>query len=285
MAVKSVKTQKTPLPQELYTISEAAKFAISREAFEELLFDISQKYLPPGATSSNIVEFCRKLRLSELALAQACASGHEIAWNIFVDRYRNKLFRAAWRIVKEEGRARELVDTFCSDLFAIVGGGRRESKLKSYTGRGSLENWLKVSLLQANVDFHRAERRYTDFDEIAVCIRSDPAFSFETLDDPRIEDSLRDALRELPPEARFILAAYFLDHYNLARIATVLGVHESTASRHLEKALRTVRKSLARKLQDRGMNRRSINESLARSPKEISFDMRSELLLGIEEQS
>jgi RNA polymerase sigma-70 factor len=285
MALKSANTLKTSLPRELYTISEAAKFDISREAFEELLFDIAQRYFPPGATSSNIIEFCRKLRLSDLVLAQACASGQEVAWNIFVDRYRSKLFRAAWRIVKDEGRARELVDTFCTDLFAIVRGRRRESKLKSYTGRGSLENWLKVSLLQANVDFHRAERRYTDFDEIATCIRSDPALSLEALDDPRIEDSLRDALRELPPEARFILAAYFLDRYNLAKIATVLGVHESTVSRHLEKTLKTVRKSLAHKLQDRGMNRRSIRESLERSPKGVSFDMRSELLFGIEERS
>lgn len=285
MAFKSRNTQKTALPQELYTISEAAKFDISREAFEELLFGISQEYLSPAATSSNIVEFCLKLHFNDLVLAQACASGQEIAWKIFVDRYRNKLLRAAWRIVKDEGRARELVDTFCSDLFAIVGGGRRESKLKSYTGRGPLENWLKVSLLQANVDFHRAERRYADFDEIAVCIRSDPALSLEALDDPRIEDSLRDALRELPPEARFILAAYYLDRYNLAKIATVLGVHESTVSRHLEKALKTVRKSLARKLQDRGMNRRSVSESMERSPREISFDMRSELLFGIEERS
>jgi len=285
MDVQSVKLQTTPLPRELYTISEAAKFDISREAFEGLLFDISQKYLPSGAPPSSIAEFCLKLHLNDLALAQACASGQENAWNIFVDRYRNKLFRAAWRLVKDESRARELVDTFCSDLFAIVSGGRRASKLRSYTGRGSLENWLKVGLLQANVDFHRSERRYTDFDEIAACVRSDPAFSLEALDDPRIEDSLRAALRELPAEARFILPAYFLDRYNLARIATALGVHESTASRHLEKALRTVRKSLARKLQDRGMNRRSINESLERSPKEISFDMRSELLFGIEEQS
>ncbi len=163
-------------------------------------------------------------------------------------------------------------------------GGRRESKLKSYSGRGSLENWLKVSLLQANVDFYRLERRYTDFDEIATCIRNDPALLLETHDDHRVEESLREALRELPPQDRFILAAYFLDRYNLAKIGSALGVHESTASRHLDKALRTVRKNLARKLRARGMNRVSINETLERTPKEISFDMRAELLIGVEER-
>ncbi len=285
MVIKRQNAQKTWLLADLYRTSEATQFGISMEAFDGLLRDVARKYLPAEAPISHIAEFCRKLHLSDLALAQGCASGHELAWNIFFNRYRNKLLWAACRIVKDESRARELVDTFCADLFAVTRGRRRESKLKSYTGRGSLENWLKVSLLQANVDFHRSERRYTDFDEIAACIKHDPALSFEALDDRRVEDSLRHALRELPAQDRFILAAYFLDRYNLAKIAAVLGVHESTVSRHLDKALRTVRKNLARKLRDRGMNRVSINESLERTPKEISFDMRSELLIGVEDRS
>jgi RNA polymerase sigma-70 factor len=282
MVITSRHARETLLPRDLYKTSEAAKFGISAEAFDKLLRAVSRKYLPGTASTSSIAEFCRKLHLRDLALAQACASGHELAWNIFIDRYRNKLLWAACRIVKDESRAKELADTFCSDLFVAISGGG-ESKLKSYSGRGSLENWLKVSLLQANIDFHRAERRYADFDEIAACIRNDPAFSLEAFDDRRVEDSLRGALRELPARDRFILAAYFLDRYNLAKIATALGVHESTASRHLEKALRTARKNLVRKLRDRGMNRSSIDESLERTPKEISFDMRAELLMGLEE--
>ncbi len=284
MVIKSRNARKTLLPPDLYRSSEAAKFGIPIEAFEELLRHISRKYLSAGSSISRVVEFCRKLHLSDLALAQACASGHEIAWKIFVDAYRNKLLWAACRIVKDESRARELVDTFCSDLFAVVRGGQRESKLQSYSGRGSLENWLKVGLLQANVDFHRLERRYTDLEEVAVCIRSDHTLAFEAHGDRRVEESLRDALRELPPQHRFILSAYFLDRYNLARIGTALGVHESTVSRHLDKALKTVRKNLARKLRDRGMNTVSINESLERTPKEISFDLRTELLIGVEER-
>ncbi len=101
MAIKSRNAQKTIFPQDLYKTSGAATFGISNDAFEGLLREVARKHLPAGASMPSIVEFCRKLHLRDLVLAQACASGHEIAWNLFIDRYRNKLLSAAGRILKD----------------------------------------------------------------------------------------------------------------------------------------------------------------------------------------
>jgi RNA polymerase sigma-70 factor, ECF subfamily len=271
------------LPSELYAISEAAKFGLRADEFNAFLLDVAGKYLAAGCTVGHIVGFCRRLHLKDLALAQSCARGIDAAWDNFFGLYSWKLQWAACRILKDESRARELADTFCADLFAAGCGRRGESKLVSYTGRGSLENWLKVSLLQASIDFYRAERRYITFDEIANSLTSQPAFIFDFhKDDSKVEDSLKDVLRELDSRDRFILATYFLDRYNLAQIAAALQVHESTISRRLSKALKIVRQNVARKLRERGMNRATISESMQHGPREVSFDMRSELLFGVE---
>ncbi|PYV91013.1 MAG: hypothetical protein DMG90_08270 [Acidobacteria bacterium] len=61
--------------QDLYTQSSAQAFGLERGQFSAILSEIVQKYLP-GETSSHAAgEFCRSLRVEELALARACAAG------------------------------------------------------------------------------------------------------------------------------------------------------------------------------------------------------------------
>ena len=48
----------------------------------------------------------------------------------------------------------------------------------------------------------------------------------------------------LPAEDRMILSAYYLDGRTLAEIARMLGVHESTISRKLDKLAKSLRKQI-----------------------------------------
>ena len=61
--------------------------------------------------------------MEELALARACAAGNEAAWDVFLVRYREKLYDAARSIAPNESVARELADSLYADLF---GTGTRE---------------------------------------------------------------------------------------------------------------------------------------------------------------
>jgi len=70
-------------------------FGLSREQFAAILNQIATKYLPPGASAEEISELFASLRVEELALARACAAGHERAWEIFLSRYREKLYDIA----------------------------------------------------------------------------------------------------------------------------------------------------------------------------------------------
>lgn len=74
-----------------------------------------------------------------------------------------------------------------------------------------------------------------------------------------------------------MLSYYFLDNLTLARIASVLGVHESTVSRRLEKVVKTLRKDIVFRLTRKGMSRRQAEEALETDVREITADLRAEL--------
>src|SRR5512143_221731 len=138
-----------PLVAELFERSGAARYGIVAAEFECMLDAIAAKYLPADATSEDTRELMVSLRVEELALARACAAGHERAWQDFLTRFREKLYDAALGITKDDTTGRELADSLYADLYWTTGrDGRRVSKLESYTGRGSLEGWLRTVLAQ-----------------------------------------------------------------------------------------------------------------------------------------
>src|SRR4029077_21149545 len=120
----------------------------------------------------------------------------------------------------------------------------RISKLSSYTGRGSLEGWLRTVMAQENVNRFRRQRRLISLDEETQegvqfsSPESEPLASV----DSRIEAATDEILAALAPEDRFVLASYFLDDRTLADIARTLRVHESTISRKLDKLAKSLRK-------------------------------------------
>ena len=88
----------------------------------------------PAASESEIRTFFLSLRVDELALARACAAGHNSAWEIFLTRFREKLYQAALRIAREDSAARELADTLYADLYGM---NTREGQRVSFTeGQG-----------------------------------------------------------------------------------------------------------------------------------------------------
>src|SRR5206468_154619 len=85
------------------------------------------------------------------------------------------------------------------------------------------------------------------------------------------------ALTALSGEDRYILASYYLDQRTLADVAKVLGVHESTISRKVEKLATTVRKNILAHLMRGGMSRRQAEEALEVDVRDVTLDLRSRL--------
>ena len=151
---------------ELYEKSRGAQFGLSREQFAAVLEEIGAKYLPAAASPRECSELYGSLRVEDLALARACAAGNQPAWEAFLLRYRSKLYDIAAYITKEGSSAHDLADSLYGDLYGTnAAPGQRVSKLASYTGRGSLEGWLRSVMAQEYIDRYRRQRRLVSLDE------------------------------------------------------------------------------------------------------------------------
>ncbi|MGA2983525.1 MAG: sigma-70 family RNA polymerase sigma factor [Terriglobia bacterium] len=269
------------LSAQLHREAGAEKFGLTRQAFIGVLQEVANKYLPATASPAEVSDFLTRLRVEELALARGCALGSETAWEIFLTRYREKLYNAAHSIVQGDANARELADSLYADLYGTrTTDGRRISKLNSYTGRGSLEGWLRAVLAQEYVNRFRREQRLVSLEEQA---EAGAQFEAETPDptraiDARLGEATDQALGSLAAEDRFILANYYLDGRRLAEIARLLGVHESTISRKLEKITAWTRKAILSGLMKRGMSRKEAEQTMEVEVTELSLDVRRRLM-------
>jgi RNA polymerase sigma-70 factor, ECF subfamily len=257
----------------------AAAYGMDREQFAAILRDIQSKYLPQ-ATPDEAADFCGALRLEELALARACAAGNERAWQDFISRYRNKLRAMALHITRDGAHASELADSLFADLYGVnARDGVRHSKLVFYTARGSLEGWLRTVMAQEFINRYRKKKRDVSLDEQKeegtqfVAPNQPPAIA----SDDRLEAATDEALAELSAEDRYVLAAYHLDGRTLAEIARVLGLHESSISRRLDRVTTTLRKRILARLRDRGMSHAQAKEALETDVRDIQLDLRARL--------
>ncbi len=264
----------------LFEKSGGASYGLSEGEFGRILKDVVRKYLPADANCDDAEELLTSLRVEELALARACAAGDEHAWELFLTRYREKLYGAAYSIAREDATARELADSLYADLYGTgTRAGERVSKLNSYMGRGSLEGWLRTVLAQEYVNRYRSGRRLVSLEE-----QSEDGRQFAVADpgpavtvDARLEAATDEALATLAAEDRFILAAYFLDGHTLAEIARMLNVHESTISRKVDRAVKHVRKRIRDGLVARGMSRRQADEALETDVRDLAVNVRARL--------
>jgi RNA polymerase sigma-70 factor (ECF subfamily) len=265
---------------ELYPKSSAADFGIASDQFGKILGEVAAKCLPGSATAEQTAAFWQALRLEDLVLARACAAGNERAWEVFMSRFREKLYDIASYITKESSSARELADSVYADLY---GTRRREaeriSKLALYSGRGSLDGWLRTVLAQEYVNTYRKQRRLVSLDEESEegVQFAAPAQDSSPVADSRLETAIDDELRSLDPNDRFILASYFLDKRTLAEIARALSVHESTISRKVEKLTKTLRRQVLKNLMRQGMGRRQAEEALSADVRDLALDVRASL--------
>jgi len=240
---------------ELYQKCGAAEFGITRKRFAEM------------------VSHADSARVSDLILARACAEGNEAAWNRFVQLYRERLKLFAYAITHERSAAAELADS----LFGCLYGTTR---LESYSGRGSLEGWLRAVLARDYIDLCRSRRGLVSYDaeaeygtQFAVAQSSENAAGETALHDPRLARAFDAALEALSAEDKFLLASYYLDERTLAAIAASLSVHESTVSRRLDRIRRGLRRSTIRALRRLGIDSRQTEEMLSADVRDLGFDL------------
>jgi RNA polymerase sigma-70 factor (ECF subfamily) len=246
----------------------AERWALTVETFTDSLERAARRAFaesPPD--QAELDRFVRSLHLEDLALATACAAGHEPAWDEFVRDYRPILYRAA-DAIDASGSAREAADSLYGELFGLtVRDGERQSHFRYFHGRSALGTWLRAVLSQRYVDMTRRRARTAPLPADDMLEIPAPATPHDSTA-ARYVDILRrvvtGAIAALAPRDRLRLRLYHGQDLTLAQIGRVLGEHEATVSRNLTRARRSVRDRVQDALRrEERMDDREIAECLA----------------------
>jgi RNA polymerase sigma-70 factor (ECF subfamily) len=241
----------------LYQQARASRWGVSERTFTAALDRSAVKALPDAPQDRQRLErYLSSLHLEDLALACACADGHEAAWDHFVLEYRPVLYRSA-DAIDPGGGARELADSIYADLFGLQErDGERRSLFRYFHGRSSLSTWLRAVLAQRQVDRVRTTRKLTPLDPLGHDENVPPALvTAPAAADPEaprfvalIRHALLRALALLPDRDRLRLGCYYREDLTLAQTGRLLGEHEATVSRQLARTRKVIRAEVERHL-------------------------------------
>lgn len=235
----------------LWRQARADRWHVTEETFAAALVRSAEKALGQEPDPAGLDRYLSMLHLEDLALACACAAGHEAAWEHFVREYRPTLYRAA-DAIDPGGGARDLADSLYAELFGLTErDGQRRSHFDYFHGRSSLATWLRAVLAQRHVDRVRGTRRFESLPPETEA--AEPA----RVDEPRedraryialIERALSGVVAVLAPRDRLRLSCYYAQQLSLAQIGSILGEHEATVSRNLARLRRQIRTGVERTL-------------------------------------
>ncbi len=272
-----------------------ADWNLTREQFHKTLErSVAHRFGDSSPSEKAIEAYLETLHAADLALAQACSDGSPAAWDYFVAQFRPELYRAA-RAIAGESSARELADSLYADLYGMrESEGRRKSLLEYFHGRSKLGTWLRAVLSQRHIDEIRRTRRTEPLEdesgeerhEIAALAAERPGAN-HPLDSERakylaaLQAALTLALGALEPRDRLRLAYYYADDRTLAEIGRLLGEHEATVSRKLDRTRRDVRQLVEKSLhKDKKWTEAQVRACLECAQGEWPFDLTEALRSG-----
>ncbi len=223
---------------------------------------------PGHASDGAVAQFLESLHVADLSLATACADGVPEAWDFFVAEFRPALYTASRALAGDAGP--ELADSLYADLFGLeVREGRRRSLFDYFHGRSKLSTWLRSVLAQRQIDRLRAASRTVSLDAAGDSPQEAPSAEASAArtalatsatspsadpDRPRylasLQAALAEAIKSLPPKDRLRLSSYYLQDLTLAQIGKILGEHEATVSRKLDRTRRDIRSAVERQLRE-----------------------------------
>jgi RNA polymerase sigma-70 factor len=117
-------------------------------------------------TREEIKTFVDELQDLDLFLTLACARGCEQAWWQFDRQYRSFIERLAHQLSGRGMDANEVIDSVYVDLYGTkTVDGVRQSKFRTYTGRGTLRGWLRTVISHTVVDLYRGRQNEIPLEE------------------------------------------------------------------------------------------------------------------------
>jgi len=263
---------------------EDLKDAIVRAVIKYLVSYGEGEKLP---TRAEIKTFVGELQDLDLFLTLACARGCEQAWWQFDRQYRTFIERLAHQLAGRGMDANEVIDSVYVELYGTkMVDGVRQSKFRTYTGRGTLRGWLRTVISHTVVDLYRGRQNEVPLEDWSKSGEERPerpapgakVFGSEIL---MLENVAREryrsmtlaaldqSLAKLDSHETLLLLYYHVEGLKLREIATIVDVPSSSIRRWFQK--RSSRGGSAR------IHESTVMRWLEKVYKKVSEAFRSEL--------
>jgi len=173
---------------------------------------------------------------TDLELVVLLKDKPEAGITVVYDRYWKLLLDSAYRRLKDEQDAQEIVQELFIGLYT-----RRHTLFLNSSLEAYLRNALKYRVL--NHFRHKTTR-----ERYAQIMATQPTYS-ESEVEMRIEEAelnyrLKLATEQLPPKCREVFVLSKIEHLSNAKIAAQLGISVSTVEKHISRGMELMRKHL-----------------------------------------
>jgi RNA polymerase sigma-70 factor (ECF subfamily) len=185
--------------------------------------------------------------LGDIELARLCAQRDEAAFRQVITANNQRLFRAAWSILKDRSESEEAVQAAYLKAFDHIGG---------YAGRSSLSTWLTAIVINEALGRLRADRRrrsmleeqgvelFENYRE-ALMRGSEPVEPDATVAREQLRRLIEQAVAGLPQPFRTVFVLREVEGLSVDETAAVLGIAAATVKTRLHRARLKLQEALA----------------------------------------
>ncbi len=216
--------------EQLYWSADAQwPLGLGADLFVEYIAD----RLDPSAEADVLV----RIASTDLYLALGCTNGNSRALMFIEQQYFPRLAGALAHMDRDGTLVDEVAQELREKLFTTSSSD--PPRIASYSGRGDLYSWLRVSAMRTALNIlrkHKREVRLAD-EHIAEAISEDLELNFlKTTYRHAFHQAFASATKTLSSKERNLLRYHLSDRLNIDELASLHSVHRTTVARWLREA-------------------------------------------------
>lgn len=185
--------------------------------------------------------------LDDLSLARLCAKRDRDAMRHLISGNNQRMFRAAWSVLKDRSEAEEAVQAAYLNAFMAI---------NNFEGRSSLSTWLTKIVLNEALGRLRTQRRRRErleSDGVALLDNYRQRFAQASTTTPPDAEVAREQLRlliehavaDLPDSFRSVFVLREIEELSIEETAEALGIPPATVKSRLHRARSKLQQALA----------------------------------------
>ena len=171
--------------------------------------------------------------MSDEEMLAGCQNNKESAQKCLFDRYSGVMMGVCMRYVDSYEEAQDIVQNGFIKVFKKIG---------TFTGKGSLEGWIRKIMVNSSLDYLRKiknERFNLSIDDVEYRLKE----RNEIIHSLQAEDLLK-IIKTLPVGYRTVFNMYAIEGYTHKEIADELNVSENTSKSQYSRARTLLQKKL-----------------------------------------